>query len=188
MKEKRQKSLDIHIVICFLVCFVSIIFMLKERFVSIYFLFPCIMSLWYLKRYISTRNGYTTWEGMKKRFYIILIICFMSSFVSVYTMDTIDSFNATYGYIKTIIFHISDYQKIDFLSKSFKNDMRKRDLYIADSTDINQLISYVDEIAGFKNQIHNYYDRTYSVDTVQYGEIVFDIQIKKNYSIIKIYL
>lgn len=57
--------------------------------------------------------------------------------------------------------------------------MKRRDLSIADSTDIDQLISYVDEIVGFKERIYNYYDRTYAVDTIQYGEIVFDIQIKK---------
>lgn len=54
---------------------------------------------------------------MKKKFYIILIIGFMSSFVSVYAMD---SFNATYGYIKTVVFHISDYQKVDFLLSLLK--------------------------------------------------------------------
>lgn len=41
----------------------------------------------------------------------------MSSFVSVYAMD---SFNATYGYIKTVVFHISDYQKVDFLLSLLK--------------------------------------------------------------------
>lgn len=125
---------------------------------------------------------------MKKKFYIILIIGFMSSFVSMYTMDTLDSFNAAYGYIKTVIFHISNYQKIDFLTESFKNDMRRRDLYITDSTNIDQIILYVDEITGFKEQIFNYYDNSYKVDTVQYGKIVFNIEIKKNYSIIMIYL
>lgn len=193
-RNNSDSLIDLTLLSSCLICFILIFFIFKNMFVSIFLFFPLLQIICFLYRYLECRDRYQAWYRIKKGVIITVILCVIFSFISKYTLNTIEFLTGGYGYIKTVVFNISDYEKIDFSGNYTdirgKNTKEKnRDLYIVGNTDKNMILECVDKIVGFKGnpKLESEYSDYYVVESYKYGHIRIRIDFRNNYSLVDIY-
>lgn len=193
-RNNNDSFIDLTFLSSVFVCFILIFFIFKNKFVSIFLFFPLLLLVCFLYKYVEYRDSYQAWYSIKTGFIVSVILFIIFSFVSKYSLDTIEFLAGSYGYIKTVVFHISDYEKIDFSGNYTdirgKNTKEKnRNLYIVGNTNRNMILEYVDKIVGFKGdpKLESEYSDYYVAESYKYGHIRIRIDFRNNYSLVGIY-
>lgn len=156
MGNKKRSSTDYVFIAGILFCFFFCFLILRSRFLSVFYLFPLIICVCFLIKYIGNKNGDYVWEEMRKYILVSGFVFCVLSFTSKYIFNSFEFLASGDGYVKTVVLKISDYEKIDF-SKNIKNQIGhkdkiniNRDLYIVKKCDEKVTLQYIDEIVGFK--------------------------------------
>lgn len=195
MGNRKHSSTDYVFIAGILFCFFFCFLILRLRFLSVIYLFPLIICVCFLIKYIGNRNGDYVWEEMRKHILVSGFVFCILSFTSKYIFNSFEFLAGGYGYVKTVVLKISDYEKIDF-SKNIKNQIGhkdkmniNRDLYIVKKCDEKVTLQYIDEIVGFKEMPtkKKNTDNKYEANTKKYGIIWFTIYLNDKYNLVEIH-
>lgn len=195
MGNKKRSSTDYVFIAGILFCFFFCFLILRSRFLSVFYLFPLIICVCFLIKYIGNKNGDYVWEEMRKYILVSGFVFCVLSFTSKYIFNSFEFLASGYGYVKTVVLKISDYEKIDF-SKNIKNQIGhkdkiniNRDLYIVKKCDEKVTLQYIDEIVGFKEMPtkKKNTDNKYEANTKKYGIIWFTIHLNDKYNLVEIH-
>lgn len=157
-----------------------------------FFLFPIIIFTLYLIKYIRTRDKYELSVYVRKYLIGLGIAFIILSFASESTFKTFEFLASGRGYIKTVVFQLSDYEEIDFIrsytpSKYKSKYNRHRSLYIVRKCDEKQLLSYINDMINFLDEPQQTSKNTFKVLSSKYGKVWININDKGHYFLVEIF-